>query len=53
MTYFSDGVGNVCAFDLPDFPIIYYTSLNDAVRVGLCSQKDCVYLPVQRLVIQF
>jgi len=42
MTFFSDGVGNVCGFDLPDFPIVYFASLNDAVIILLFSQKDYV-----------
>lgn len=31
MTYYTDGEGNTCAFDLPDFPMVYFTSLTDPV----------------------
>lgn len=51
MTYFADGVGNTCALDLPDFPMVYFTSLNDPVIHFLYSQNDSACLNVLKLVI--
>jgi hypothetical protein len=35
MTYYTDGVGNTCGFDLPAYPLVYFASLNDPVNYML------------------
>ena len=32
MTYPADGEGTLCGYDLPDYPLLYYTSFDDPVN---------------------
>jgi hypothetical protein len=48
MTYYTDVAGNTCGFDLPEYPLVYFTSTNDPVTDNLFSRKDFVYLHVQK-----
>ena len=39
MTYTVDGEENLCGYDLPEYPLLYYTSLDDPVILILYQQK--------------
>lgn len=39
MTYPADGEGNLCGWDVPEYPLLYYTSLNDPVTTIVIQVK--------------
>ena len=48
MTYALDGEGNMCGYDFPDHPYLYYTSPNDAVLNHSFRSSGCALPDVPR-----